>query len=241
MRGSPAARGNSPTLERYCLSFVLVAMLEPRHEPDLDLGRKLALVFGLANDELPQPFLDLLDRLARTSARLRPAPGTLSDEEFRRGIEATLPELRAFARNLTRDHEAADDLVQDTMMKAWAARDRFEAGTSLRAWTYVIARNLFLTARRRDKFHGEWNEESASRRLAAPASQEQPLHLADVAKALDKISPSQREALLLVGASGMSYEEAAQAMGSMVGTVKSRVSRGRQMLERLMTGDSTQP
>ena len=211
-------------------------MLASRYDSRFDLGQLLASVFAPEQAELPPGLVGLLDQLSRTSARHQPAPGTLSDADFRRAMEATLPELRSFARSLVRNHEAADDLVQDTMMKAWAARDRFQGGTSFRAWTFVICRNLFYTERRRDKFHGEWDEQLASRRLAAPAAQEGPLHLADLARALDKISPTQREALLLIGAGGMSYEEAAEVMGSAVGTVKSRVSRGRQMLEGLMYG-----
>lgn len=200
------------------------------------IGHLLISVFGPPNEALPNGFTELLDRLASAPTQRQPAPGTLSDEEFRAELERVLPEVRQFARGLTRDRDAADDVLQETMMKAWAARDRFQAGTNMRAWCFVIARNHFYTDRRRAKFKGDWDETTALRRLAAPAAQEHSIHLADLAAAFGKITSSQREALLLVAANGLSYEEAATIMGSAVGTVKSRVSRGRQMLEGLMDG-----
>jgi hypothetical protein len=107
--------------ERLGHRFVDAAMESSPNRPGFDLGQHLAHAFG------PTPhFTRLLDRLARTSARLHPAPGTLSDTAFRAALEAVLPELRRFARNLTRDIEDADDLVQEATMKAWTARDRFQ-------------------------------------------------------------------------------------------------------------------
>jgi len=200
------------------------------------LGEMLARAFAVP-DGLPPVFAALLDRLQALDARAEPAPGSLSDADFRRAIEAVLPELRRFARSLTRgDQEEADDLVQETMMKAWRARDRFRAGTNMRAWTYTILRNLFLSDRRRDRFKGDWDETAHPRMLATPAHQEHPVHVADLAAALGRIPPSQREALMLVGAGGMAYEEAAAVMGVAVGTVKSRVSRGREALLAIIEG-----
>lgn len=155
-------------------------------------------------------------------------PQTAADRQaFKRDLIAVAPQLRAFARGLCGRPDMADDLVQDTLLKAWAAQDRFEPGTSLRAWTYVILRNVFLTGMRRNRFVGEYDEAVAERVLVTPAAQEGPIHLSDLHRALLTLVPERREALLLVGAGGFSYEEAAQICGCAVGTIKSRVGRAR--------------
>ncbi len=97
----------------------------------------------------------------------------------------------------------ADDLVQETLLKAWAARERFEPGTSMRAWTFVILRNAYLTDMRRARFRGDYDETVAERILVAPADQEEPVHLADLHRALLTLPDERREALLLVGAGGL--------------------------------------
>jgi RNA polymerase sigma-70 factor (ECF subfamily) len=160
-----------------------------------------------------------------------PAEGTA---EFRRELEAVVPHLRAFARGLCGRADMADDLVQETLLKAWAARDRFEPGTSMRAWTFVILRNAYLTDMRRSRFRGEYDETAAERILTAPADQEEPIHLADLHRALLTLPSERREALLLVGAGGFSYEEAAQICNCAVGTIKSRVGRARATLSRMI-------
>lgn len=200
------------------------------------LGEMLTRVFGAPAYDLPPSFTELLDRLQSDDARASPTPGGLSDAAFRAELERVLPELRRFARSLTRGHEAADDLMQDTMVKAWSARDRFLAGTNMRAWTFTILRNLFLSERRRDRFRGEWDEVAHPKKLTTLPIQEHALHMSDLSEALEQISPAQREALMLVGAGGMSYEEAADVMGVAIGTVKSRVSRGREALLTIMEG-----
>jgi RNA polymerase sigma-70 factor (ECF subfamily) len=128
--------------------------------------------------------------------------------------------------------------VQETLLKAWAAQDRFEPGTSMRAWTFVILRNAYLTDMRRNRFRGEYDETVAERILTAPAGQEQPIHLSDIHRALLTLPPERREALLLVGAGGFSYEEAAQICGCAVGTIKSRVGRARAALAAMIEGGS---
>ncbi len=128
----------------------------------------------------------------------------------------------------------ADDLVQEALLKAWAARDRFEPGTSLRAWTFVILRNVYLTDMRRNRFRGEYDEGVAERILIAPAGQEEPIHLSDMHRALLTLPAERREALLLVGAGGFSYEEAAEICGCAVGTIKSRVGRARATLSSML-------
>lgn len=154
---------------------------------------------------------------------------------FKRELTEVIPHLRAFARGLCGRPDMADDLVQEALLKAWAAQDRFEPGTSMRAWTFVILRNAYLTDMRRNRFRGEYDEGVAERILIAPAGQEEPLHLSDMHRALLTLPPERREALLLVGAGGFSYEEAAQICDCAVGTIKSRVGRARATLNTMLS------
>lgn len=159
----------------------------------------------------------------------------LSDPEFKEQLAAVIPHLRAFGRSLSGSRDLADDLVQETLLKAWAARLRFQAGTNMRAWTFIILRNLFLSQMRRARFKGEWDEITAAKILSAPASQDRHIELSDMQRALMHLPQPQREALILVGAGGFAYEEAASICGCAVGTIKSRVARGRVALERLLS------
>ena len=154
--------------------------------------------------------------------------------EFKRELTGVIPHLRAFARGLCGRPDMADDLVQEALLKAWAAQARFEPGTSMRAWTFVILRNAYLTDMRRNRFRGDYDETVAERILVAPAAQEGPLHLSDMLRALLQLPPERREALLLVGAGGFSYEEAAQICDCAVGTIKSRVGRARATLSAMI-------
>lgn len=167
----------------------------------------------------------------------RPDVIHLNDEDFKTELAAVIPQLRAFGRSLCGHREMADDLVQETMLKAWTARKRFEAGTSMAAWTHTILRNLFRSQMRRARFTGEWDDAKAEEILSAPAGQEQYMQLADLQRALLKLPAAQREALVLVGAGGFSYEEAAEICGCAIGTVKSRVARARTAVERMLSGD----
>lgn len=159
---------------------------------------------------------------------------------FKRELTGVIPHLRAFARGLCGRPDMADDLVQEALLKAWAAQERFEPGTSMRAWTFVILRNAYLTDMRRNRFRGDYDEAVAERILVAPAAQEGPMHLSDMHRALLTLPPERREALLLVGAGGFSYEEAARICGCAVGTIKSRVGRARAALT-LMTENGQIP
>ena len=164
-----------------------------------------------------------------------PAPRSEEDKRaFKRELTGVVPHLRAFARGLCGRPDMADDLVQETLLKAWAAQDRFEPGTSMRAWTFVILRNAYLTDMRRNRFRGDYDENVAERILTAPAGQEEPLHLSDLHRALLTLPPERREALLLVGAGGFSYEEAANICRCAVGTIKSRVGRARAALTSMI-------
>ena len=162
----------------------------------------------------------------------------LSDPEIKKELAQVIPHLRAFGRSLSGNRDLADDLVQETLMKAWAARQRFQAGTNMRAWTFIILRNLYLSQMRRARFKGEWDDLVADRILAAPASQDKHVELGDMQRALLHLPQPQREALILVGAGGFAYEEAAEICGVAVGTIKSRVARGRVALEAILSDGS---
>lgn len=198
-----------------------------------DIGSLLKRVFEVAAAEaVPPAFAAVLARLEASGA----TAGALGDIEFKRQLSDLLPNLRGFGRSLTGSRDSADDLVQETMMKAWAARARYQAGTSMRAWTFVIMRNVFLSQMRRRRFSGEYNELQAERILVAPADQHHSIHLADLQRAMQTLPLAQREALILVGAGGFSYEEAAAISRVAVGTIKSRVARARAALMITLAG-----
>ena len=145
-----------------------------------------------------------------------------------------LPALRAFALSLTRDGSAADDLVQDTIVKAWTNIEKFQPGTNLRAWLFTILRNTFYSARRKTRREVSDSDGIHAARLAARPEHDGRLAMNDFKVAFAQLPDEQREALILVGGSGFSYEEAAQMTGVAVGTVKSRANRGRRKLAELM-------
>lgn len=160
----------------------------------------------------------------------------LSDREFRDQLVAIMGSLRAFARGLCGNREMADDLAQDALTRAWAARHSFAKGTNFRAWIFIILRNQFYTSIRKNSRMVAWDPDMAARHLIAPETQHDGLNLQDVEVALSKLPAEQREVLMLVGASGISYEEAAQIMGCAIGTIKSRLARGRMALASLIDG-----
>lgn len=166
----------------------------------------------------------------------RITPGA-ADEGFRKELLGVLPHLRAFARGLCGRPDFADDLVQETAVKAWTARERYEAGTNMRAWTFAILRNHYLSELRRSKRQTDLDEGAAERMLVMDADQEGPLHLDDMGQALHQLAAERREAVLLVGASGFSYEDAAAIAGCPVGTMKSRVARARADLARILESE----
>lgn len=161
-----------------------------------------------------------------------------ADEIFKRELLGVLPHLRAFARGLCGRPDFADDLVQETAVKAWVARDRFMPGTNIRAWTFAILRNHYLSELRRNRHQADFDPDAAERLLVMDPDQEAPLHLSDMEVALQKLSPERREALLLVGAGGFSYEEAAKVSDCAIGTMKSRVARARHQLGKLLDPES---
>jgi RNA polymerase sigma factor (sigma-70 family) len=176
--------------------------------------------------EIPLMAVSIAEPHAETAAPIT----ILSDREFKHALTEVAPHLRAFARALCGCRDRADDLAQETMMRAWAARDRYSAGTNFKAWTFTILRNHFYSEARRARFHGEYDELTAERILRAPASQESTIELTDVLRALQVIPENYREALILVAAGNLSYEEIAEICGIALGTVKSRICRARAKL-----------
>ena len=154
----------------------------------------------------------------------------------RENISAHIPNLRAFAMSLCGVADQADDLVQETLVKAWRHRDRFQEGTNLRAWLFTILRNTYISDRRQVRRSLEVYEEAD---VATTAPQEGHVALKEIRAALDLLPSEQREAIILVGAAGMSYEEAADICQCAVGTVKSRVNRARGRLMQLLEGSPT--
>ncbi len=160
-----------------------------------------------------------------------PKPPSADDEGFKRELVTLIPHLRAFARTLTGDATAADDLAQDAMMKAWDARASYQMGTNMKAWTFMILRNQFYSEKRRSWRQSQLDQEAAERTLVAVDDPEAPVALDELRQALNTLPEEQREALILVGAGGFAYEEAAEICQCAVGTVKSRVSRARKALQ----------
>ena len=153
---------------------------------------------------------------------------------FKRDLVKLIPHLRAFARTLCGDAAAADDLAQDAIMKAWDARASFQIGTNMKAWTFMILRNQFYSEKRRSWRQSQLDQEAAERTLVAADDPEAPVALDEMRLALGMLPNEQREALILVGAGGFAYEEAAEICGCAVGTVKSRVSRARRALHGIL-------
>jgi RNA polymerase sigma factor (sigma-70 family) len=174
------------------------------------------------------------------SAPMTTATGTPTgaDTEMRDLLLGAIPALRAFAFSLTYDLDRSDDLVQDTLVRAWINAASFRRGTNLTAWLFTILRNLFYSEQRKRKREVEDADGVLAAKLTSLPEQEVRLEMAQFQSALNRLPPAQREALVLVGAQSFTYEEAAAICGVAVGTIKSRVSRARlRLIEVLgMTG-----
>lgn len=166
-----------------------------------------------------------------TSNGAAPKPPSADDDAFKKELVALIPHIRAFARTLTGDATAADDLAQEALMKAWDARASYQMGTNMKAWTFMILRNQFYSEKRRSWRSTQLDQEAAERTLIAVDDPEAPVALDELRQALKTLPEEQREALILVGAGGFAYEEAAAICQCAVGTVKSRVSRARKALQ----------
>ena len=157
-----------------------------------------------------------------------------AEAAFKQELVGLIPHLRAFARTLAGDPTSADDLAQDAMIKAWDARASYQMGTNMKAWTFMILRNQFYSEKRRSWRQTQLDQEAAERTLVAIDNPEAPVALDELRLGLAMLPPEQREALILVGAGGFAYEEAADICGCAVGTVKSRVSRARRSLQAIL-------
>jgi RNA polymerase sigma-70 factor (ECF subfamily) len=160
------------------------------------------------------------------------------DPSIRDAVLAAVPSLRAFAISLSGNVDRADDLVQETLLRALVNIDSFEPGTNLSAWLFTILRNLFRSEYRKRRREVEDGDGSYAESLKSQPEQEARVEFREFRAALAKLPSDQREALILVGASGFSYEEAAGICGCAVGTIKSRVNRARTRLTELMAIES---
>lgn len=154
--------------------------------------------------------------------------------QFKTELLAAIPSLRAFAVSLSQNADKADDLVQETLVKAWDKHASFQMGTNLKAWLFTILRNEFYSQMRKRGREVQDSEGIMTERLAVHPSQDGKLDLADFREALEMLPEDQREAIILIGASGFSYEEAATICECAVGTIKSRVSRARARLQDIL-------
>ncbi len=154
---------------------------------------------------------------------------------------AAIPRLRAFALSLCGNTDRADDLVQQALVKAWGSMASFEPGSNMAAWLYTILRNEFYSEFRKRRHEVPDSDGVFAARLASYPTQEGHMEFQDFRAALFQLADDHREALILIGASGMSYEEAAQLCGCAVGTMKSRVHRARVKLAELLSVGSSGP
>jgi RNA polymerase sigma-70 factor (ECF subfamily) len=161
-----------------------------------------------------------------------------ADATFRETLLSQIPNLRAFALSLCGRGDQADDLVQETLMKAWAAQASFAPGSNMRAWLFTILRNVYFGEFRKRRREVEDPEGVYAATLAVAGEQDSHLDFSDFQQALAKLTADQREVLTLVGASGFSYEEAAEVCGVAVGTIKSRLNRARARLSELLSIES---
>ncbi|MEN0040271.1 MAG: sigma-70 family RNA polymerase sigma factor [Pseudomonadota bacterium] len=151
-------------------------------------------------------------------------------DNFKADLLEVIPNLRAFALSLTKAADKADDLVQETLLKAWNKHHLFQPGTNLKAWTFTIMRNEFYSQMRKRGREVQDSEGVLASQMASHPEQQGHMDLEDFKNALEGLPEDQREALVLIGANGFSYEEAAEIVGVAVGTIKSRVSRARSRL-----------
>jgi RNA polymerase sigma-70 factor (ECF subfamily) len=157
-------------------------------------------------------------------------------DEFCFRLVAILPDLRGFARVLCRENDRADDLVQDAVVRAMAAMDQFQPGSNFKAWTFTIVRNLYVSGFRERRIRFEPLDEVDQVLLQAP-NQEHALSMQKLDEAVQKLPPPRREALILVVAHGLPYEQVAAICGCAVGTIKSRVARAREELHVALNGE----
>ncbi|MEW6437463.1 MAG: sigma-70 family RNA polymerase sigma factor [Pseudomonadota bacterium] len=164
---------------------------------------------------------------------------TQASAQIKADLIAVIPNLRAFAVSLCGNPDRADDLVQETLVKAWGNLDSFVEGTNLPAWLFTILRNFYYSEYRKRRREVADPDGAIATRLATAPAQNGHMDLRDLHEALQQLPNDQREALILIGASGLSYEEAAEICGCAIGTMKSRVNRARNRLAEILAIRST--
>ncbi len=191
------------------------------------LGQELRRFYqAVQGTDLPQRLVKLIRQLERSAVSVPPS--------LRAELLAAVPSLRHFALSLARQGDRADDLVQETLLKAWTNIDRFEPGTNLHAWLFTILRNQFHTEHRKRQREVEDPEGNYAAQLLTMPEQPGRIALTELEAALDRLPPEQREALVLVGVEGLAYDEVAKICATQVGTVKSRVNRARNKLAEML-------
>jgi RNA polymerase sigma-70 factor, ECF subfamily len=178
---------------------------------------------------------------AATNPGTATAPPLSTSTQFQRDLIALMPNLRAFARVLCAGRPIAEDMAQEALAKAWCARGRFEPGTNLKAWLFTILRNEVYSHGRRAWREVNWDAEKGERIAAPTDEQDWTMELSDTARALHGLPEGQRDALILVGVGGFSYEDGARIFKVPVGTVKSRAARGRTALANILDGGKPLP
>jgi RNA polymerase sigma-70 factor (ECF subfamily) len=211
------------------------------------LGRQLLAMYSdVVNQGVPESLSEILRSLDRSeghgSNRAPEAkagvPMPPSQKPVRDLMLAAVPSLRAFAISLSANVDRANDLVQETLLRAWANLDSFTPGTNMSAWLFTILRNLFRSEYRKRRREVEDVDGFYAESLTSLPNQINHLEVEDFRRALELLPTDQRESLILVGASGFSYEEAAQICGCAVGTIKSRVNRARSRLAAILSIES---
>ena len=222
----------------------LAEAISPLGEPPMvavDVQHRLGTLLAEAYARMPGNsaadagrFDDLLARLETVLV----AQEGRDEDAFRSEIIAMTPRLYNFAMSLTKNPSAADDLVQDTFLRAWRSRARFTVGTNLGAWLFTIMRNAFYSRHRKEVREIADSDGDYADRLAAAPEQSGHVDLLDAQTALTKLPLPMRQALILVAIENLSYEEAATVMNCRIGTVKSRVWRAREQLAQILGYDA---
>jgi RNA polymerase sigma factor (sigma-70 family) len=202
------------------------------------LGAMLRASYGdCGGGPVPDRVRDFLSRLESALA----AQGESLGDDMRRGLGDAAPALRAYAISLTRNAARADDLVQETMLKAWTHRDRFEPGSNLGAWLATILRNLHVSDIRKHRREVEDVDGEFAGALSMPPPQSDRDTVRDLESAMRRLTPEQRDAIILVTVRDVPYNEAAAMLGCAVGTLKTRVCRARDRLAEMLGHETRTP
>jgi RNA polymerase sigma-70 factor (ECF subfamily) len=170
---------------------------------------------------------------------MTPLCDSYADAELEAGLTKLLPFLRAFARSLSGNRELAEDLTQEVLAKVWQCRRSFTPGSNLKAWLFTILRNEFYSYQRRAWRQTPWDAEQAEAIPTAPGEQHWAVELSDTINAMNSLPDAQREALIMIGVGGFSYDDTAALSSCAVGTMKSRVTRARQSLREILANPSS--